>query len=209
MADRLAIYRGALRLLGSSTISSLTEVHPSRLALDEAWQTTGDLLLAEGLWNFAIRNVELSVDEDVEALYGFAYAFSKPDDWVRTLSISPDARFTEGLLQYEDEGNAWYADNDPLYVRYISDDAEYGWNIGAWRQPFAKAFETRIAFECGLPISNDKGNRNDLWTLAKTNLARAKTLDAVDERVQVKPPGRLTRARAGNRSGRSRGDWRS
>lgn len=201
MADRLAIYRGALRLLGSSTISSLTEVHPSRLALDEAWQETGDLLLAEGLWNFAIRNVELSDDEDVQALYGYDCAFSKPGDWVRTLSISSEPTFAEGLADYEDEGSYWYSSVSTLYVRFISDDDAYGWNVGAWRQPFAKAFSARLAFECGLPISNDKSNRNDLWTLAKANLARAKTLDAVDERVRTKPAGRLVRARLSNRSG--------
>jgi hypothetical protein len=207
MADRLAIYRAALRLLGGSTIASLIEDHPSRHALDEAWQTTGDLLLSKGLWNFAIRNVELSNDEDVEALFGYDKAYSKPDDWVRTVSISDDATFRAGPADYEDEGSYWYTDADPLYVRYISDDEQYGWNVGAWRQPFADAFSAYLAFTCGLPISNDKGNRNDLNGLYKTLLADAKTLDAVDERVQFKPPGRLTRSRFGSRD-RSRGDWR-
>lgn len=199
MADRLSIYRGALRLLGSSTISSLTETHPSRLALDEAWQPVGDKMLAKGLWNFAIRTVEISNDEDVSALFGYDHAFSKPDDWVRTVSIADEPTFAEGLLNYEDEGSYWYASCDPLYVRYISNLPEYGWNVGAWRQPFADAFSAELAFSCGLPISNDKGNRNDLAGLAKSWLADAKTLDAVDERVRVKPPGRLTRSRSANR----------
>jgi hypothetical protein len=206
MADRLSIYKGAARLLGEQRIVSLTEETPTRHAFDDAWQTTGNYLLARGLWNFAIRTVELSQDEDTEPLFGYQYAFSKPDDWVRTVSISDDGTFSEGLREYEDEANYWYADCDPLYVRYVSDDEDYGWNVGEWREPFAKAFEARLAFECGLPVSGDKSNRNDMEALAEKRLKEAKTLDAVDERVRVSPPGRLVRSRMGRRNYQRRQD---
>jgi hypothetical protein len=208
MADRLAIYRGALRLLGNAAgLSSLTEVNPARYRLDEAWQPAVDYLLAKGLWNFAIRSVELSNDEDVEPLFGRQYAFSKPEDWVRTASMSSDGTFSTSYEQYEDEGDYWYADTDPLYVKYVSNDSSYGWNIGAWRQPFSKALEAYLAYECGLPISADKGNRNDMNTLFRSLLKEAKTLDAVDERVQYSPTGRLVRARlrGGRLNGTDRG----
>lgn len=204
MADRLAIYRAACRLLGEQRVASLSEVNPTRLALDDAWRETGDWLLARGLWNFALRTVELTQDDDIEPLFGYQYAFSKPDDWVRTASISDEGTFREGLLNYSDEADYWYADCDPLYVRYVSDDDEYGWNVGAWRQPFAKAFATRLAFECGLPITGDKSNRNDMEALAERRLKEAKTLDAVDERVQASPTGRLVRSRYGRLGHRSR-----
>lgn len=201
MADRLAIYRGALRLLGSATISSLTENHPARHALDEVWRPIGDQLLEAGLWNFAIRTVEVSNDENVAPLFGHTFSMSKPEDWVRTANISDDPTFARSYEQYDDEQGYWYCDVDPLYVRYVSNADEYGWNVGAWRQHFANAFSAYLAFECGLPISNDRGNRNDLFTLAEKRLAQAKIKDAVDERVQFKPEGRLVRARASNRSG--------
>jgi uncharacterized protein YneR len=204
MADRLAIYRAAGRLLGEQRVASLSEVSPTRTAFDDAWRETGDWLLSRGLWNFALRTVELTQDDDIEPLFGYQYAFSKPDDWVRTASISDDGTFREGLRDYSDEADYWYADCDPLYVRYVSDDDEYGWNVGAWRQPFAKAFATRLAFECGLPITGDKSNRNDMEALAERRLKEAKTLDAVDERVQSSPPGRLARSRYGRLGHRSR-----
>lgn len=204
MADRLTIYRSACRLLGEQRVASLSETSPTRQALDDAWRETGDWLLARGLWNFALRTVELTQDDDIEPLFGYQYAFSKPDDWVRTASISDEGTFREGLLNYSDEADYWYADCDPLYVRYVSDDDEYGWNVGAWRQPFAKAFATRLAFECGLPITGDKSNRNDMEALAERRLKEAKTLDAVDERVQLSPAGRLVRSRYGRLGHRSR-----
>jgi hypothetical protein len=196
MADRLSIYKGVLRLLGNAAgLSSLTEVSPTRNALDDAWRAAGDYMLARGLWNFAIRTVEMSPDEDVEPLFGYTYAYSKPDDWVRTASISDRATFDDGFEDYEDETAYWYTNCSTLYVRYVSDDDAYGWNIGAWRQPFSKALEAYLAWECGLPISSDRGNRNDMFQLFTRLLKDAKSLDAVDERVRSRPSGRLVRSR--------------
>lgn len=199
MASRLSIYRGAARLLGDRRITALTDDGETRKAFDDAWRDVGDYLLARGLWNFAIRTVELTQDEDVEPLFGYTYAFSKPDDWVRTASISDVGTFTGDFNDYEDETEYWYCDCDPLYVRYVSDDDQYGWNVAAWRQPFAKAFEARLAFECGLPISQDRSNRNDMEALAEKRLREAKSLDAVDERTRHSPAGRLVKARGGGR----------
>lgn len=196
MADRLSIFNAALRLLGDAHgLSSLTEEGPARRALDSAWRSTGEALLTEGFWNFAIRSVELSNDEDVEPRFGFDYAFSKPDDWVRTLSISDSAKYTEGFQQYEDEQDYWYASIDTLYIRYVSNDDDYGWNIAKWRSPFVKAFEAYLAFECGLPISGDKATRNDVFNIYRDRLKRAKVIDAVDEPVRQEPRGRLVRSR--------------
>lgn len=195
MADKLSIYKGALRLLGPHELSSLTDDRPERYQLDDAWDDAVEHLLAQGLWNFAIRAVQLSADEDVEPLFGWDYGFIKPTDWVRTVGISNEPTFRVGFEDYEDEAGKWFANHDTLYVRYVSNDEAYGLNIGAWRQPFAKALEAYLAFESGLPISGDRGNRNDLYSLYKERLKRAKTLDAFDEAVERMPAGRLVRAR--------------
>ncbi len=195
MADRLEIYRGACRLLGQQRIVSLTDTGTTRRSFDDAWQATGDYLLAKGLWNFALRTVELSSDEDVEPRFGFEYGFQKPEDWVRTADLCDDPTMESPTRAYEDEPDYWFADTDPLYVRYVSNDVEYGWDVARWRQPFAKAFEAYLAFESGLPVTNDKQNRNDLFQLFEKRLAEAKTLDAVDERVRMTPAGRLVASR--------------
>lgn len=204
MADKLAIYKEALRHLGNTArLSGLTEVSPARYALDDAWDGAVEYLLAKGLWNFAMRSVEISADEDAEPLFGFSYAFSKPDDWIRTASISDQGPIGEGYEDYSDEPGYWYANVTPLYVSYVSNDDEYGLNIASWRQPFAKALAAYLAFNCGLPISADRGNRNDMFQLFTRLLKEAKTLDAVDERVRREPEGRLVKARTQRRSRRN------
>jgi len=208
MASRLSIYKSALRYLGNAAgLASLGEASTARYALDDAWQEAGEYMLAKGLWNFAVRTSQLSADEDVEPLFGYQYAFSKPADWVRTVNINTDPDFGIGFEDFADETSYWYADSDTLYVRYISNDDAYGWNIGAWRQPFAEALAAYLAFQCSLPISSDKGTRSDLFNLSKTLLTEAKTLDAVDERVAYAPAGRLVRSRLrrGSLSGTRRG----
>lgn len=201
MADRLSIYQGALRLLGPSQLASLTEDRPERHKLDAAWVNAIDFLLEQGLWNFGIRTIEIQASEDVEPLFGYDYAFTKPDDWIRTAGISPTGIFSndEPFNDFEDQAGSWFANPQTLYIQYMSKDAAYGWNVGAWRQNFAKAAEAYLAFECGLPISADRGNRNDLYNLFKERLARAKNLDAVDERVRRKPTGCLVRSRLAGR----------
>lgn len=205
MPSRLDIYNGALRLLGEARLESLDEVGSARERLDDAWVPSVNMMLEKGMWNFAIRTIELPYDIDVEPLFGYKYAFSKPDDYVRTVNIAQEPTFAEGYEHYEDETRHWHADIDPLYIRYVSSDPAYGWNIGAWRQAFCTALEALLAFNTGLPISGDRGNRNDMFQLFKTSLADAKTLDAVDERVKHKPMGRLVRSRLQSGSRRYRG----
>jgi hypothetical protein len=197
MADRLQIYQGALRLLGPSELASLSEDRPEKRKLDAAWANSVQYVLEQGLWNFAVRSVEIAYDEDMEPLFGYDYSYSKPDDWVRTVTMSTTTDYNDDFEEYADEAGYWFASSEPLYVQYISNDEDYGFNVGAWRQSFAKVVEAYLAFECGLPISADRGNRNDLYSLFKERLIKAKTLDAIDERVKSRPVGTLVRSRLG------------
>lgn len=195
MADRKRIYNGALRLLGDARIASLTEPNNNRYVLDDVWSDAVDYMLEQASWNFAVRGAEIQADDDFEPLYGYKYSFRKPDDWVRTTSICDNPYYEPGFEQFQDDNNFWFADLDTLYIRYVSNEDAYGWNIGAWRQGFSKTLEAFMAFESGLPISNDKGNRNDLYNLFKDRLKSAKAKDAVDEAVQRPPVGRLVQSR--------------
>ncbi len=156
MPTRLTVYQGALRLLGPHQLASLEDNRPERLRLDEIWTEAVQYLLERGLWNFAIRSVEMSNDESYEPLWGYDYSFSKPDDFVRTVSLSDDPTFVRGFEDFETEGGYWFANAEPLYLRYVSSDPQYGLNIEDWPQAFTKALEAHMAFESGLPISGSE-----------------------------------------------------
>lgn len=200
MADRLEIYRGALRLLGDARLSALDEPNKNRYMLDDVWTPAVNYMLEQASWNFAQRGVEILADTDFEPLYGFKYSYRKPTDWVRTTSICDNPDYNPGFEAFQDDGDFWFANIDRMYIRYVSNLPSYGWNLGAWRQHFAKTLEAYMAFESGLPISNDKSNRNDLYQLFEKRLKNAKAKDAVDEGMSRPPVGRLVQSRFGSRS---------
>lgn len=193
MADKLRIYKGALRLLGPHELATLSDNRPERFQLDDAWDDAVAHLLMQGLWNFAIRTVEIA--DSGSPIPGWDYAFPKPADYVRTVGLSNEPTFRLGFEDFQDEAGKWYTNVDTIYVRYTSNHASYGLSIASWPQSFAKALEAYLAFESGLPISGDKSNRNDLYSLYKERVLRAKILDAFDESVKRSPAGRLVRAR--------------
>lgn len=193
MASKLSIYKGALRLLGPHELAALTDDRPERYQLDDAWDDAVAYLLLQGLWNFAMVTDELS--GGASAVPGWDYAFTKPADYVRTAGISSEPTFSVGFEDYRDEGPRLYANVDTLYLRYVSNDAGHGLLISSWPLSFTKALEAYLAFETGLPVSGDKSNRNDLYTLFEKRLKRAKIIDAFDESVKPSPAGRLVRSR--------------
>src|SRR5690606_11544358 len=105
----------------------------SRRELDGVFERGGvRTCLKQGQWNFAMRTVRLDYSPSVEPDFGFARAFAKPEDWVRTCGVSEDEFFKSTLLDYVDEAGFWFADIDTIYVRYVSDDVEYGLDYGKW-----------------------------------------------------------------------------
>jgi len=204
MASKLDIYKGAARLLGHAAgISSLTETSQMRSTFDDIWTPAIGFLLTEGMWNFAIRSVELSADEDTDPAFGWTYAFSRPTDWIRTVSISDIGTFDSGFESFVDENNFWYADATPLYIRYVSNDASYGLNIALWPQTFAKAAEAYIAYEAAMTVAGAASSlRTDMFNLYRNALKKAKIKDAVDDSVKKQPAGRLVRSRFSTRNSR-------
>lgn len=201
MATKLNLYRGALRLLGPHQLAATTDDRPERYVLDEIYDDAVQHMLEQGLWNFAIRFEPLTTPAaPTNPDTGYDYAFSKPTDFVRIAAISDNASFDGIFEAYSVQQSYIYTNATELYLRYVSNDASYGLDLTKWPQSFAKAVEAYLAFESGLPISGDRGNRNDMLGLFKERLARAKIIDAVDERVQWKNPGRWTRARITQRN---------
>src|SRR5574343_760692 len=127
MATKISLYNNALLLLGERTLASLTESREVRRLLDKVWaRPVVRECLEAGLWRFAMRTVELTYSPSVEPPFGYRYAFDRPSDLVRTAAVCQDEYLREPLLQYQIEGEYWYAELDTIYVRYVSDDDAYG-----------------------------------------------------------------------------------
>lgn len=201
--SRILLYNEALRMCGERKLASLTENREPRRLLDEVWAEGGvRSCLEAGQWNFAMRAVQLDYDTDVEPQFGYQYAFSKADDWVRTAGVCTDERLSNPLMNYKDEVGYWYADLTPIYVRYVSDDAAFGSDMSKWPGTFsgyaAAYFASKIVFK----LTSDK----EKVLLVKRELRDAKR-DALNKDAMNDPtafPARGSWSRARGRNG-----WRN
>jgi len=208
MTDRLSLYSGALRECGDRKLASLSENREPRRLLDDVWQSGEGIVkyvLQRKQWRFGRRTVELAPEASIEPAFGYTNAFAFPTDHVRTCAVCSDEFLKVPLLQYQVENGYWYADVDPLYVSYVSDDAQYGGDLTIWPPNFVLWVETHMASLIAGRLTGSKANRNDLIKLASMRLKEAASTDAMEGPTTFPPVGSWVRARTGDRSRLDRG----
>src|SRR5919112_2711772 len=127
MADKLYLYNDALRRCKQRKLASLTENVEARRVLDDVYDEVLLWVLGEGFWKFARPTVEIDAEASgVDPAFGLEHAFVIPDDYVRLVGISASETMDPELRGFQQEGGYWFAAVDPLYVTYVSNDADYG-----------------------------------------------------------------------------------
>lgn len=207
MTDRLALYNTALLECRERRLASLSEECEARRALDEVWNNgfVNDLL-SEGQWRFATRSLSLDPEASIAVSFGYENAFAIPDDHVRTTAVCQDERFDVPLLDYQVEAGYWYADIDPIFVSYVSNDTYFGGDLSKWPPRFRRLAELELAYRVQPRLSGSSGtDRDSLLKLAKRARTEAKSLDASESPTRFSPPGRWVLSRLGSRSTFDRG----
>lgn len=206
--SKATLYDGALRVLGQPKLSSLTEARESRYLLDAIWdENARDNCLEMGNWNFATRTVKIEYDSSIDPDFGFSRAFTKPTDWIRTVQVSADEFFSMPLTdaQYADEVSNFFAEIDTLYLRFVSNDASFGYDLSVWPQSFIRYFEHYMAREIGPSLHIETTGLTELTKDRDDALIKALSKDALNEGIKFPPETSWTRARRGPRSRGDRG----
>lgn len=160
-ATRLTLYNDALLLAGERALASLAEANEPRRLLDQIYNNQGvDACLEEGQWEFAMRTIRIDYDPGITPTFGYVRAFDKPADWILTSALCSDESFRVPVLRYVDEAGFWYSDLDTLYVRYVSNDASYGGDMGKWPPSFKDLVAAHFASQLVLKTSNDESRLN-------------------------------------------------
>lgn len=205
MTSKLAVYNEALRFIGERRLTSLTEARDARYHLDDAYNNALAYCLEQGLWNFAMRAAQLDASDSVTPSFGFTFAFTKPDDWVRTFMISSNEFYNPQLVgtEYNDEGGYWYSDFDPLFIKYVSNDTAYGTDLSLWPQTYATYVASRLAVMIAPSAAGSSESKmSDLYAIEKRCRVDARSKDAMNEGPIFPPQGSWATARRGR--GRSR-----
>lgn len=202
-ATQLQIYNDALLLCEESMLATVTENRKPRWLLDQVWNNGGvKACLEEGLWTFATRSVSIVFDPSVQPGFGYLYAFQQPDDFVRTAALSSDAYFTSALTHVNDEAGWWWADVSTLFVKYVSDDANYGQNLTLWTESFKAFVSAHFASRIVKNLTHNKEIQDRVEMARKNTLMSARGKDAMNEPPGFFSRGQLSRARQGMYYGR-------
>lgn len=200
MTDRLSVYNLALGHLREEKLGSLTESAEKRRALDTFWDQTVQECLEEGLWNFFVRAIQEDASTSLVPGFGWKYAFPIPTDWLRTVVVSSVETFTPPLDDYMEETGVWYANWTPLFIRYVSNDAQYGLDLSAWTAKFTAYVAFQLAeYACGRITGSDELLKGPDGIIKRCYRAkvRAKSNDAMNQAPAEMPTGTWARSRRG------------
>lgn len=204
VASRLSIYNGALQALSERSLDSLDEDRDVRYYLDFHWNDGAGLVqsvLEEGFWKHAIRTSKFLPNTNVTPPFGYTYAYTKPDDYVKTAAISLNEFFSMPLTEYDDEAGNWFCNINTLYIKYISNDAQFGANFARWPQSFTYFAELFLAKKAASQITKSQKIKDDIKKDYIDALRNARSKDALNDPAKFMPAGSWSRARMRNRYG--------
>lgn len=151
------------------------------------------MALESGQWKFAKRTVQLDGTTSLAGEFGLAYVFDKPTDFVRTIGIWSDEMLTNPMGEAcREEAGHWFADQETIYLSYVSNDAAYGLDYSLWPQSFVKFVQAHFAAEMAGPLSS-KGP--EAMKVRKMFLSEALATDAMADPTRTVPAGSWVRAR--------------
>jgi hypothetical protein len=205
MTSRLSIYNGALLECGERELASLSENREPRRLLDRVWDNGAvDFCLAAGQWKFAKRSLELVSTPSISPGFGYAFAFELPTDHLRTTALCSDPYMNVPLLQYSQERRYWFANIDPIYVSYISNDTSYGGDMSLWPMDFVRYVEAYFASMIVFKLTQDENSEKKLIALVDKRRNDVGSSDAMEGPTTFAPTGSWVAARYGG-SGANRG----
>ncbi|RWB98855.1 MAG: hypothetical protein EOQ56_19160 [Mesorhizobium sp.] len=206
MTDQLSLYNGALIKLGQPRLAALTDEGKARRALDAEYAKTVKGCLEAAFWNFAMRLVQLENTPSEASSFGYQYVFDKPDDWLRTAGVTSDPHGNVPLLTYDDRTSRILADISIIYLRYVSNDEDFGMDLGLWPQTFVDYVETCLAWTVCEEITGSVDRKDRLEKARDKAKYKASNTDAMNEAVtRYPPPGRLVQSRGSSSRSRPAG----
>lgn len=193
MADVVGICNSALAKIGAARIVALTEGSKNANVCAEQYDKLRDDLLRGHTWNFAIRRAKLARLAEAPA-FGFARAYQLPADWLRTVAVQDDPDEASGArqpLRYRIEGRRLLSDAGAVYLRYVARVTD----PNAMPPDFREALAALLGRELAVPLAQSVNLQQVLDEQFRRRLRRARSVDAVEDFPDDRPPGRWVAVR--------------
>ena len=201
--DQLQLTNDALGILGERSLVTTTDATEAARTMLALWDHAMRYCLSQGHWTFAEREAVLNPSVTEVPTYGLANAFAYPTDYVRVNELASDEYFQSPIVQIHERKSHWYCDLSTLYLRYVSNDAVYGYDVTLWPAAYELYFTLYLATRASPRIS--PGSKVELLRSGEgVSLKDAKldalSKDAVNGPTQFLPQGSWANSR-GSRSG--------
>lgn len=202
---KLDLYKRAIRNCEQTPISSLTEVVEARLRCDDFYDSVLEWILEQQFWRSAMRTVKIELDEAVDPAFAYDYAHTLPTDFVRKQVISSD-EFLQypideqlGGSAYQMEGGYIWANITPIYMRYVSNDAAYGYDLTKWTDGMAEAFGYELGGRVAPFLTGSTVKAEELLEKAIAKAGRAGTFDSLQQTTSRVREGNWSSVRSRSR----------
>ena len=183
MATEVSICSNALRRLGDSPITTLSDNTERARLCNAFYEDTRDAVLRSPPWNFAITRATLAQLSSTPA-YGYSYQYALPTDpyCLRVLEMEySDYKFkiensaTEGRVLLTDESEAKI-----LYIAKVTDPTKFD-------AMFTDTLTAKLAVDLAYPVTNSVQFQAQMQKLYQLKLSEARSIDGqegfIDELV--------------------------
>jgi hypothetical protein len=116
MSAKFNIINLALRRLGTDPISSIGEDTENYRKVDDIYKINLMSLLRAHPWNFAKKEVALSLSADVPVLDDYTYIFDLPTDYLRLSKTDGE----DSGYSHKIKGRKLYANSNAVSIEYIA-----------------------------------------------------------------------------------------
>ena len=198
---KLNLYNRAIRNCEQTPLSLITDNVESRRRCDDFYDDVLIWMMEQQFWRTAMRTVKITLDDTVDPAFAFDYAHQIPTDFVRKQMISLDEFLDypldeqEGNGSYLMEGGYIWANSTPIYMRYVSNDSSYGYDLTKWTDGMAEAFGYELGARVCPFLAGSTEKANELHDLAMAKQGRAGTFDSLQQATKRHREGAWTKGR--------------
>lgn len=170
--SRTEIANRALDAIGADSIGSINDQNKPAKLCNRLLTALRDDLLRRHPWNFAIARATLPALTTNPA-WGFAYAYQKPTDYLRILTIDT----FDPTTPFQVEGETIVTNlSGPLRIKYIQKVED----VARFDPMFTSVLVLALARDLAKPIANDTSLRAQLSLELDRALRDARSADAAE-----------------------------
>ena len=200
MPSVVAICNAAMRKVGATTITGLSQGTKNANFCNDRYADLRDALLESHPWNFAMKRVKLAQTTATPAIK-FDNTYALPADFIRVLSVyDSDEGF--GIVDHKVEGNTIVCSASEVWLLYISLVTDPNKMSPLFREALAGS----IAIEAATALVESRTLRELMLAEFKQLNRRARSSDAMSDLPDRMPAGSWVTERSGRLTSR-RWSW--